>query len=327
MKYLQAFTYISVLLLLVFFATNRQGGFESNDTLVYQSQYSCFNEFDSLSRCSKAVGENFISLTTIISFVTSLVSNEFIAFKFISSLFVVSSVFFMVFLYSDYRIISLIFLILNVKFVELFTNVLRHGFAVSFICIFFILALSGSRIKFFSKLFALLSHISAIPVLFLVKNRQSRFIILIFIVFMSFVSIFFSDIYPYVNYIDSQLFHKIDYYFEYREIFPGRPYTYFHFITIFFLIIQYGNIKGKYVIVSNFVLLFSAFGIAVMPIGLAYRYESYLVPFDAVIFPYLVKLIFHRFSKGVVLCVISLFLVMMIVQAYGNRQLFYGHFY
>jgi hypothetical protein len=209
----------------------------------------------------------------------------FLFFKFSISFLIVSSLFYFISRISIAPIFSAILLLLDFRFWEYSANVMRLGLAIAiFVFGFSFMNSEKYSIVALTRFFALITHISMLPITLIPREKKSMVMITLF--FASIFSIWLvAPVWmPFVlNYVEVD--SKFLYYYNSEYAGFQIPVHYIGIIATSLIFYNYSNSK-IFIQISN--ILFCLLGVSAIfdLIGLSYRIAAIMLPFLVVSIPF-----------------------------------------
>ena len=272
--------------------TRSNGDKEFNDTAQYFEHFSCLSQGMGIESCDNLISTNsFEFLYQYLAYLFSAFS-DFGFFKFAFAFLVSFAILFGVQILSNGLFYGTTLLLLDFRFWEFFTNVLRLGFAIGLFifCFAFLIKSKWRNISIFA-------HISMLPLIFAPTRKLSnRTISLLFLFAVS--SWFFADVWAPVvlEYFNDD--SKLRYYYLTNEnIGIQVPLHYFAF-TITSIFFYKKSEDPIYVATSNIMYLLMAAVLFLDVFGLSYRISAIMLPFVVVSVCYQVRYFSRLFVFG-----------------------------
>ncbi|MEZ8445402.1 EpsG family protein [Vibrio splendidus] len=261
-----------------------------NDTAVYSEHFSCLVEKG--EDCSSIVGGLDYGYGIVANLLEKISFHSFFIFKFFVSFVISFPILYLVLSKSISPLFSLMFLLSDYRFYEYFSNVLRHGLALSFFCIL-ILIFSRYNWKYLLTFIIVpLTHLSTSVLLLIPFARVRTYFIFSLLAASIFGVLFFV---PIGEYFSSYLPAKIRYYIDNSEGFKlSSPIQY----TIIFLltISLYRNFHKSKIFFANAIIILFVSSILFNSIGMGYRFISFSLPFCAILFPSILSIFSNSFG-------------------------------
>jgi len=262
---------------------------ERNDTYIYKEHYRCM--LSSGKSCNDIVRGMDVLFYTIAKVIALLSFNDFFIYKLILALLILFPILLFVVTYSVNPLISILFLLVDYRFYEYSANVLRHGLALAFFCLFAVFYKHHMNKIKIASIFAILTHISAIIFLFFtsrrIKIKMGTFLSFLFVLWF-----FLSK--SFINIFSQYLPSKIQFYLLATKIVHfDIPVHYL--IVVALIILLYKRIEQAQLFIANSILILLLASLYLDLIGMGYRYVSFALPFVSVIIPHLIVIISRYF--------------------------------
>ncbi|MEZ9340249.1 EpsG family protein [Vibrio splendidus] len=264
---------------------------DRNDTAVYSEHFSCLVKKG--EGCSSIVGGLDYSYGIVASILENFSFHSFFIFKFFVSFVIVFPILYLVLSKSISPVLSFAFLLSDYRFYEYFSNVLRHGLALSFFCIL-ILFFSRYNWKYLLAFIIVpLTHLST-SVLLLIPFTKLRTVFIFVLLSGSIFGLYFFA--PIGEYFSGYLPGKIQYYIDHSEGFKfASPIQY---TTMFLLtVLLYRSFDNSKIFFANAVVILFLLSIFFNAIGMGYRFISFSLPFYAILIPSILSLFSKYFGK------------------------------
>lgn len=262
-----------------------------NDTAVYSEHFSCLVKKG--EDCSSIVGGLDYGYGIVASVLEKLSFHSFFIFKFFVSFVIIFPILYLVLSKSINPVLSFAFLLSDYRFYEYFSNVLRHGLALSFFCTL-ILFFSRYNWKYLLAFIIVpLTHLST-SVLLLIPFTKLRTAFIFVLLFGSVFGIYFFV--PIGEYFSGYLPGKIKYYIDHSEGFKfASPIQY---TTMFLLtVLLYRSFDKSKVFFANAVVILFLLSMCFNTIGMGYRFISFSLPFYAILIPSILSILSKSFGN------------------------------
>lgn len=299
-----------------------------NDLKIYGLYFECINS-NFLYSCSDIIGSSGEFFFFLFASLFSLGSHDYSFFLFYYSVFILSSILFLVISLSKRNgfccsVISLLFLFTDFRYYELSSNVLRHGLASSMMLIFIYCFIMQGRTKIVSFLSILpfFSHLSSVGH-FILFFRNKVFDNRIFWFFVFLISYFFSEMF--FGYFlngsgDSHIYNKLMFYSQNVSVDRGEMIFPLHYVMVIFLSLAIDVKDRVYLVVRKVLFVYVALAIFFIPLGMSYRFVSFIMPLAAICFSFQIRFITNKFRGLAFLFflyfLIGLFFIALFVKNY-----------
>lgn len=307
---------------------------DNNDLLTYSSFYNCL-VFSGAPSCLEKVGSSFEYFFYLFSYVLSLVSPDYNFFIFLYS-FVLNSLLLIITMLIvrslglPIAILSVIYLLSDVRFYELSGNVLRHGLATTLMLVFVysIIHFKTKRGKKILALFPVLSHVSSFGylIVFIKSRLLDNRIFWLFIFAISFLlskSVFEVLI---QNNTDSYIVNKLNYYVLNNSE-PGRIFPY-HVLIVILASFILNIVDFRYLVVKRVMYSYVTLALIFFHLGMSYRYISFMYPLCAICFAYQMSFISNAIARKEVVLILYLLTVcvlcLMFLRNYERISAFFS---
>ncbi|MEL4482923.1 EpsG family protein [Shewanella algae] len=299
-----------------------------NDLKIYGLYFECINSNFHFS-CSDIIGSSGEIFFYLFSFLFSLVSPDYSFFLFYYSVFILSSVLFWVISLCKGNgffctITALFFLFTDFRYYDLSSNVLRHGLACSMMLMFiyFFIKQGGNKTVGFLSTLPLLSHLSSVGHFFLFLKSEilnSKF----FWLFVFFVSYFFSEIFfnSFLNGSgDSYIYRKLIFYSQNASGESGGIVFPLHYALVVILSLVINVEDRNYLVVRKVLFVYVALILLFIPLGMSYRFVSFIMPLCAICFSFQINFITKKIHSSTVsiflYTLVSLFFIVLFFKNY-----------
>lgn len=313
------------------FAANREDtGKDRNDTAVYAAHYYCISSSRSIDQCRNEIGGSQYEFIyeQLIKFLTiNLNLDRFHYIKLATSALIYLSILISVGLRSRNTTLSLLILLLDFRFWEYGSNVLRHGLAAAFTAIsLLLLSKNRPRLSLFTKLLAIFSHLSAATILY-TPYKKYKFSTLACLLFISAIILLTSEIWIPALLATNFLDYKIYYYIRNNDGYNfSIPIHYAAFI--FSGLIIYRKTKSKlFINTFNHLIPLLFASIVLGYLDASYRMTSFMLPIIAVIIPDQISMAAEKFKEKELIEKLGAGIVgaLVIIIAYRNWDFFLIH--
>lgn len=255
---------------------------ERNDTLMYANHFSCVESGGGFRDCDNIIGYSDEYLYFALVKLVAYISSSFFVLKFIISLTFLLPLFVFLKRASPVFYISLILILSDFRFWEQFTNALRQGLALA-VFLTAALYIYNWKKSLSLKLLAVGFHVGSLPLIFSTRLKINMLwmALALIVSFLSYANYMY--IYDLIGLSD---YHKIQYYMRIREVDDlAIP---LHYAAILLLsILFYKKSNDIFFIYSfNVSLVLILLTILLSPLGIGYRYVSYIFPFVYVLHAY-----------------------------------------
>lgn len=280
---------------------------ERNDTSVYKEHYECVvSRNDQCDKIIRGLDLLFYPIAKVISVISF---GSFYSYKLIFSVVILFPILIFVAYYSINPFISLLFLFVDYRYYEYSANVLRHGLSLSIFCFFAVVHKGSSGKNIWGSALATLTHLSGLIFFLLKRDRFS--IKYIFIYIAAFIFCLFISNVPLVG-LSGYLPDKIQFYLlSEKEIHFSFPTHYF--VICFLLVILYPRINKSQVYIANSIFIIALGALYLDLIGMGYRYHSYILPFMAIIIPYIIRLLSDFFPDNGLILKVSMYFIFYLI--------------
>ncbi|RLQ15565.1 EpsG family protein [Vibrio sp. SBT000027] len=293
-----------------------------NDTPVYSEHFSCLVENG--KDCSSILGGLDYGYGIVANLLEKVSFHSFFIFKFLVTFVISFPILYFVLSKSISPLFSLIFLLSDYRFYEYFSNVLRHGLALSFFCILMLFFSRHNWKYLLSFIIVPLTHLSTSVLLLIPFTKVRGYFILGVLATSIFGVMFFV---PLGEYFNSYLPSKIQYYINNSEGFKfSSPIQY---TVMFFLTLAlYKKFHHSKIAFANAIIVLFLTSVFFNSIGMGYRFISFSLPFYAILFPSMVSIIsksFGVFSKQVYITSSLIFSILLMLLFIRNYAFIYLH--
>jgi hypothetical protein len=255
---------------------------EFNDTAVYKDHYLCLKNSVEVNSCDSLISSNYVEF--VFQYVASLLAffYDFTIFKFIISFIISFMVVYGVLSLSGGAYLSVALLVLDFRFWEYFSNVLRLGFSVGLFTLGFALFYKlDVRMASVIRFLCVFTHASTLPLLLSPKRKLSYLEILGFFL-IAYTAWRFADLWlPLIfDYISDG--SKLIYYYNFKDSEEIQIPIHYAIIIVGSLFFYENSRNHIFVAVSNVLYLLLGVGLVFDVIGLSYRISAMMLPFVVV---------------------------------------------
>lgn len=281
-------------------ANRTDSGKDRNDTTAYANHFNCISSGKSIEQCRNEIGgtkyefiyEQFINLqVNIFQF------DSFYQIKLVTALAIYSIILVAVALHSRAATLSLLILILDFRFWEYGSNVLRHGLAAAFIAVgALLLTLEKPILALSSKLIATLSHLSAAIVIYTPKTKYRWRAITALLTITA--GILATPEYWIPAILTSEAFdYKIDHYLRNSDGYLFSLPAHYAAAILTGIFIYSKTTSKRFVITYNHLITLFLAAIILGYLDASYRMTSFMLPLLAVNIPDQIHIISNNFKE------------------------------
>lgn len=282
-------------------AANRSdNGKNRNDTAAYAAHHHCIASQKTIDQCRSEIGGlkyEFLYEQTIGFLAQKLDFNNFYHIKIATALTIYTTILLAVGLQSRNPTLSILILLLDFRFWEYGTNVLRHGFAAAFIAAStLLLNQERPRWSLLSRALATASHLSAAIILFIPTKRYKPLTLTLLTALVALV-VAKSEYWIPLALESDLLEYKINHYLRNTDGYNfSLPFHYALFITIGLYLYFKTNSKSFIATFNYIVPLFLA-SIVLGYLDASYRMASFMLPIIAINIPDQISLLTKKFKE------------------------------
>lgn len=311
-------------------ANRTDTGKDRNDTAAYASHYYCISSGKTVEQCRSEIGGTQYEFfyEQLVSFLTITIKfNSFYQIKLATAIATYSIILLAVALQSRNASLSLLILLLDFRFWEYGSNVLRHGFAAAFLAASVIfLSADRPKLSFLAKLLSISSHLSAAIAIYTPRTKyKQRTLLALLAVTTLFVA---TPEYWIPAILASNLFdYKINYYIRNSDGYNfSLPIHYAAAILTGLLIYRKSN-STRFIITSNYLIALFMASIILGYLDASYRMTSFMLPLLAVNIPDQINMIANKFKEKKLAEEIFIGIIGMVLSliAYKNWDFFLAH--
>ena len=303
---------------------------DRNDTAAYAAHYYCISSHKTLDQCRNEIGGNkyeFLYEQFIGFLAQDLNLNYFYYIKIATALAIYSTILLAVGLQSRNTPLSLLILLLDFRFWEYGSNVLRHGFAAAFIAMgALLLTRNQLKLSIIAKFFAVISHLSAAIVLFTPTKKHKTWVLTSFAV--ATLAFFLTSEYWITALLASNLVdYKIDYYLRNADGYNFSLPTHYAIFIFFGLFCYYKTESKLFITTFNYLIPLFLASVILGYLDASYRMTSFMLPILAVNIPEQISILTNKLKEKELaekICS-GLIITLMTFIAYKNWDFFLIH--
>jgi hypothetical protein len=312
-------------------AANRSDtGKDRNDTSAYAAHYYCVSSSKTLDYCRNEIGGNKYELLyeRFIELLAKAFDFDRFSYVKIATAFVIySTILLAVGLKSKNTLLSLSILILDFRFWEYGSNVLRHGFAASFVALGATLLIRENiKLSFAAKILAILSHLSAAVMLITPRKKYSIWT-LIFFSCSTLAILATSNHWTPALLASSLTDYKINYYLINSEGYNFSLPTHYLFFILTGLGCYYKTKSKPFIVTFNYLVPLFFASVILGYLDASYRMASFMLPILAINIPEQISIWAENFKEKILAeeIINSLVAALLILIAYKNWEFFIIH--